>query len=227
MHRIVVIEPDPVLRHRVRHHLDTLSDRADVAASVEEAQELAWIAGDVLVVARGDGPPEAAARLACAFDLSDGVAPGTRLVVLGSCAGIGTDAAATSAYLHEVDRIIARMMLPPAERRDAGALEPRLAPDFPLDAYQPLAHLGETRAANVFLVRNRVSGCKELLVQVEDSDEEARPILASLYRSRGRKLRADRSWPSFRHEIAALYSFVACDSLPFDLTGAWSSGASA
>ena len=209
---IVLIEPEGLLRHLMRPHLGGMGDGLEVVGSIEEAQSRVGFGAPAIVVARGRGDPRFAAELACAFDVGAGEA--ARLIVLEAGTGPLPAGRAASAYLHEVDRTLACMQFcaPATESHDA-RLE--LAPDFPCDTYRALARVGEVACGHVYLVRNHVSGLKELLVQTRDDHPAAPQVAQAIYRNF-----ADRGRPwldMLRHEVTPHHSFISSVTLPFDL----------
>jgi len=209
MAHVVLIEPEAFLRALVRPHVVALGEDLDVVASIEEAQARACNAPGLMVLARGRGDPGYAAELACAFDVYAANDP-TRLIVLET--GAPPAGKGASAYVHEIDRTLAgTQFAPPAE---PASCRLDLAAGFPCDAYQALSRVGELACGPVYLVRNRVSGVKELLVQTADDHPAASGVAHALYRN----LR-ERAHPVdiLRHEIARHHSFISSSSLPFDL----------
>ena len=210
---IVLIEPEGLLRNLLRPHLGAMGEGLAVVGSIEEAQSRAGPGARAIVIARGHGDARFAAELACAFDV--GAASDTaRLIVLDAgCASLPPGRAA-SAYLQEVDRTVACMQFcpPVPEAHDARM---GLAPDFPCDTYRALARVGEVACGYVYLVRNRVSGLKELLVQTRDDHPAAAQVAQALYRNfaqRGRE-----GFDVLRHEVTPHHSFISSVTLPFDL----------
>ena len=190
-----------------------MGEGLEVVGSIDEAQSRMGSGEPAIVVARGRGDPRFAAELACAFDLGFGP-DAARLIVLE--AGVAPVAAgrAAHAYLHEVDRTLAcTQFSPPAPESHDARLE--LAPDFPFDTYRALARVGEVACGDVYLVRNHVSGLKELLVQTRDDHPAAPQVAQAVYRNF-----ADRGRPwvdVLRHEVTPHHSFISSVTLPFDL----------
>jgi len=211
MAHVVLIEPDAFLRSLVRPHLGALGEDMEVVASIEEAQARARHCAGLVVLARGRGDAGYAAELACAFDVYAANDP-VRLIVLDAGAGAMPAGKAVGAYLLEIDRTLAGTQFSsPAEQADAHG---GLADDFPRDTYQVLARVGELPCGLVFLVRNRVSALKELLVQTADDHPAASGVAHALYRNfRGRAGASDM----LRHEVSRHHSFISSSSLPFDL----------
>lgn len=210
MPHVVLIEPEAFLRGLLRPHLGGLGEEVEVVATVEEAQARARNCAGLVVLARGRGDAGLAAELACAFDVYAASEP-TRLIVLDA-GGAVPAGKAVGAYLLEVDRTLAGTQRPtPREKADAHA---GLAEDFPADAYQVLARVGELPCGLVFLVRNRVSGLKELLVQTADDDPASSAVAHALYRNFSARARPT---DMLRHEVARHHSFISSSSLPFDL----------
>jgi len=210
MPHVVLIEPEAFLRSLLRSHLGALGEAVEVVATVDEAQAHARNCAGLVVLARGRGDAGLAAELACAFDVYAANAP-TRLIVLDAGAALPSGKG-VGAYLLEVDRTLAGTQLPaPSGKPEAHA---GLADDFPRDAYQVLARVGELPCGLVFLVRNRVSGLKELLVQTADDDAGSSGVAHALYRNFRARARATEM---LRHEVARHHSFISSSSLPFDL----------
>jgi hypothetical protein len=212
MAHVVLIEPEGFLRSLVRPHVGALGEGIEVVASIEEAQERARHAAGAVVLARGRGDAGYAAELACAFDVYAANDP-TRLIVLEPGAGPVPAGKAASTYLHEIDRTVAGTQFSvPGGPADTAL---GLAQDFPCDTYQALSRVGELPCGLVFLVRNRVSGMKELLVQTADDHPAASRVAEALYRNFRER---SRPWARMlRHELARYHSFISSSSLPFDL----------
>lgn len=210
---IVLIEPEASLRSLLRPHLGAMGEGICIAGSIEEAQSRAVFGSRALVVARGHGDARFAAELACAFDVGAG-SDAARLIVLEAGGGPLPAGRAASAYLHEIDRTVAcTQFSPPMPEAHDARLE--LAPDFPCDMYRALARVGEVACGHVYLVRNRVSGVKELLVQTRDDHPAAAQVAQALYRNFGER---GRPWVDvLRHEVTPHHSFISSVTLPFDL----------
>jgi len=212
MAHVVLIEPEACLRSLVRPHVGALGEGIEVVATVEEAQSRTRNASGLLVLARGRGDPRYAAELACGFDVYAAQDP-VRLIVLETGAGPAPAGRAARAYLHEIDRTVAGVQFaPPPEPAEARL---GLADEFPRDTYHALSRVGELPCGRVYLVRNRVSGLKELLVQTADDHPAAGAVAEALYRNFGSRA---RPWVDMlRHELARHHSFISSSSLPFDL----------
>jgi hypothetical protein len=209
MAHVVLIEPEAFLRSLVRPHVGALGEGIDVVSSVEEAQARAHNAAPLVVLARGCGDARYAAELACAFDLYAASDPARLILLETGAVPVGKAAAA---YVHEIDRTLAGIQFtPPAQAGDArfGLVE-----EFPCDTYQPLARVGELPCGLVYLVRNRVSGLKELLVQTADDHPAASAVAHAIYRNFRERA---RPVDMLRHELARHHSFISSSSLPFDL----------
>lgn len=213
MPRIIVVERDAALRNAIRPHLAALGESLEVLATVEEAQLRGAQAADLLI-ARNPGGALEAVRFACAFELRMGP-EGVRLVLV-SPAGPGP--APLGDFLQEIDAIIARVMLPTAATVRALAGEGPVAADFPQDAFEPLERLGALDCAEVLRVRNRVTGQKEMLVQVEDAHDGAQWVVRALYEEHRRHVPTSPAArvPHLRHEITGLHSFLASRLIPLD-----------
>jgi hypothetical protein len=212
MAHVVLIEPERVLRSAVRVHVGALGEGIEVVDSIEEAQLRASRVERLLVLARGRGDARYGAELACAFDVYAADDP-ARLIVLEPGAGPVPAGKALATYLHEIDRTLAgTQFTTPVDTADPLL---GLADDFPRDTYQALSRVGELPCGLVFLVRNRVSGLKELLVQTADDHPAASAVAEALYRSFRERA---RPWAQMlRHEVARYHSFICSGSLPFDL----------
>ncbi|HZZ92937.1 MAG TPA: hypothetical protein VFE23_10255 [Usitatibacter sp.] len=213
MPHVVLIEPEGLLRSLVRPHLGAMGEGLHVVGTLEEAQALPRFREGLLVLARGRSDARYAAELACAFDLHAADEP-VRLVVLETGAAAFPEGNVAWTYLHEIDRTLACTHFTPG---GAEGVDPRLglAEDFPHDTYRPLARVGELACGAVYLVRNRVSGFKELLVQTCDDQIASGAVAQALYRNfRSRA----RPWiDMLRHEVTRHHSFISSSSLPFDL----------
>jgi hypothetical protein len=210
--QVVLIEPEAALRNRVRPHLGGMGEAVDVVATIEEAQARAGFTERLLVLARGRGDPRYAAELACAFDIYAARNP-ARLSVIEVGRGDLPEGKGATSYLHELDRTLAcTQFVAPGGAADASL---GLAEDFPHDTYRALARVGELACGMVYLVRNRVSGLKELLVQTRDDDLAAGAVAAAIYRNL--RLRAGSCVDMLRHEITRHHSFISSTSLPHDL----------
>ncbi|QJR10680.1 hypothetical protein DSM104443_01747 [Usitatibacter rugosus] len=218
--RIYVVEPDAELRKAIRPHLSALGENAGVIESVDGAPCEVPPGQDLLVIVRSPAVACRAAEFACGLDLCRD-RHGVRLVVMGTTFDDPPSAKAVAEYLHELDQVIARVLLPPAERigssraKDGSAIPA----DFPHDAYEAIRHMGELRNAHLLLVRNRVTGEKELLVQIEDSQAGAEAVSEILYAEHLCHLNADprRRKPVLRHEMTGYHSFVTCATIPVNL----------
>ena len=212
MAHVVLIEPEAGLRNLVRPHLGALGQGIEVVATVEEAQSRTRHASGLLVLARGRADPRYAAELACAFDVYADDDP-TRLIVLEMGAGALPAGGAPAAYLHEIDRTLEGTdFAPPPEEAET---QLGLADQFPRGTYQALSRVGELPCGLVYLVRNRVSGLKELLVQTDDGHPAASAVAEALYRNFATRA---RPWiDTLRHQLARHHSFISSGSLPFDL----------
>lgn len=209
--RCIVIEPDARLRGLVRARLSALGDALDVVGGLEEGQARLGIKRPALVIARGRGDASLANALACAFDLQEGPAS-LRLLVLtlaheGACATRDP-----GAYLHDLDVVMAGTRMPEAA---AARGEPAaITADFPRDVYESISHVGGMEAAEIFWTRQRVTGRKELVVQVADSDPAAPCVTEALYADFAARGSAAGV---LRHEVTRHHSFIASASLPLDL----------
>lgn len=209
MIRVVVLEPSSGLREVLRMHLSGIGPELHVAASLEEAQR-AYAAAE-LVVVRSGLDPDLAAAYPCAFEL-DREGCGVRLVALATHeVPAGREA---GKYVHEIDRLLAARAWP-------GALQPVAAPgippDFPTGQFEPLGRLGSLPAAQILRVRERISGRKAIVVQVDDAHPEGPAATRRLYRAF-----AARGGPGsfLRHEYTPLHSFIHVDALPLDFATA-------
>lgn len=213
MSRIIVIEPETAYRNAIRPHLAALGESVEVLATIEEAQYRGAQAADLLIARNAGGALEAA-RFACGFDLRVGP-EGVRLVLMSPA---GTGAAPLGDFLQEIDAVIARVMLPPAAPVRAFPGESPVSDDFPQDAYEPLERLGGLECAELLRVRNRVTGRKELLVQVADAHDGAQWVVRALYEEHRLHERASPAArvPHLRHEMTGLHSFLASDLIPLD-----------
>lgn len=199
--RFVVVEPDQALRPTFLHRFASLGDAFRVAGSIEEAQDLASRPRPCTVMARNPGGAALAAAMACGFDL--GAAP-LRLVL------VATDQA--RAFYHEVDRMVAELQLP----RAVPAKADLVPEDFPHSTYQVQARLGGADCAGILLVRHRISGQKELLVQVQEC-AAAEQVAHALYGAyRNLRLRGKVAGKVLRHELTRNHSYIAPGSLPLE-----------
>ena len=205
MIRVVVLEPAPQLRDAVRTHLCALGGSLHVASTLEEA--LRVYASAELVVVRSGLDPDLAAAYPCAFEL-DGEGRGVRLVALASHqVPAGRQ---VGRYLHEIDRLLAARSWPAPLQPVAG---PGTTSDFPAALFEPLGCLGSLPSARILRVRERISGRKGIVVQVDDAHPEGPAAVRRMYRA----FAARGSPGSFlRHEYTALHSFIHVDALPLD-----------
>jgi hypothetical protein len=208
---VLVVEPDHSLRGALCARFAALSGRVKVLQDPAQARELAMLEPNVLVLVRNAAGAQAAAELACGFDLRP--AGGVRLVLLG----VQTPALATgrgyASYLHEVDLCASLSRMPPT-RAEPGAPEIEPAADFPRDAFLPMAHLGSLGGSEIYLCRNRLTLRNELVVQSNDADPSSPSLLEVLYAEFAPQGAAGHV---LRHEVAATHSFVSARALPFDL----------
>ncbi len=214
MAHVLVLEEEPFLRNLVRPHLSALGESVHVVESIEEAQRRASARDSALLVVRGRGEARYAAELACAFEPRSG-ATLVRLILLETGATTPPEGKGAAAYLHELDRTIACSQFPqPFAARGAAGCE-GLAPDFPHDAYQAVARVGALDGGVVFLVRSRITGRKDLLVQTSDDEIASGAVVQALYRNF--RACARPFVDILRHEVGRNHSFVASGCLPFDL----------
>jgi hypothetical protein len=199
--RVIVVEPVPSFRDALGTRLIALGERLAVVDTMAEAQEWAAAAPSVLVIARNAGGADHAAASACGFDLAQG--PGALRLVLVA-------AHAVSHYFHEVDRTVAEALLP-AEPVPHGV--PGLPAEFPHGTYVPLRQVGRAACAELVLVRHRITGAKELLVQVEEQACAAE-VQRMLYRNF--QARQAVATGVLRHELTRHHSFIASRSIPLD-----------
>jgi hypothetical protein len=122
---------------------------------------------------------------------------------------------ALAGYIHDLDLAAALTTLPPlpAEPVDASLA---LAPDFPHDLFRPLSRVGRLEHAAIFLAANRLTQRKELVVQVEDADEAAQPLVDVLY---AEVARGAMPGAALRHEVGRCHSYLSSRALPLDLAG--------
>jgi hypothetical protein len=202
MARVIVVEPVPAWHDGLRGRLAGLGGRLEIAGSIAEAQECAAGAHPCLVLARNTRGEEAAAAAACGFDLSRG--PRELRLVLFACESAGQ-------FCHEVERTVAESLLPVEVR--AASVE-GLPPEFPHPTYHPIRRVGRLACAELLLVQHRISGLKELLVQVQEGDYAAE-VAGVLYRNF--RARGAVAGKVLRHELTRHHSFIAPGSIPFDL----------
>ena len=208
---VLVVEPDPALHGALCARFAPLAGRVRVLQDPAQARDLAVFEPNVLVLVRNAHGAQAAAELACGFDLRPGC--GVRLVLLGLPTPALASRRTYASYLHEVDLCASLSRMPPA-RAEPPAPEVEPAPDFPRDAFVPLARLGSVAGGEIFLCRNRLSLRKELVVQSNDADPSSPALLEVLYAELAAHGAAGHV---LRHEIAAHHSFVSARALPFDL----------
>ena len=202
MTRVIIVDPDPRARdiidarHPLLHGLLALTD--DLA----HAQELVQAASRSVVIVRHAAGPEGAAAAACGFDLAAG--PGfVRLLMLST--------PSRTRFVHEVDRLVAELSLP----QEVAALKQvtGLPAEFPHGSYLPVARVGRARCSEIFLVRNRIAGTKELLVQVDEDAFGALDVATALYRNFDSRSALQGL---LRHELTGDHSYIAAGALPFD-----------
>ena len=203
MTRVIVVEPDPRVRDSLQARRLAPTDALTLTASMEEAQEHCQQAERSLVIVRNTAGPEAAAAAACGFDLAAGPLF-VRLVMLAT--------ASSSRFVHEAECIVAELSLPPLPSPHA-ALD-GLPGEFPHASYFPLARVGRARCADILLVRNRILGAKELLVQVDEDPAGAWDVAEALYRDF--KSRPVRPAGLLRHELTRDHSYIAAGPLPLE-----------
>jgi hypothetical protein len=210
--RVVVIEPDAAMRQRIRPGIAALAQGALVVETVDEAE--ARCRPGAMVIARSSGEARFGAALACAFELQEGPAQ-IRLFAIDMGAGEPPPGSEAGAFLREIDRVVAGRELSRLMDAPRSANCPGLAADFPHDLCAPLIRVGQLDCAEIYLVRNRVTGGKELLVQIADDAARAGDVAQALYRNfHGRC----RPWTeSLRHEITRHHSFISAASLPIEL----------
>jgi hypothetical protein len=200
--RVIVVEPLPAFRTALHARLSALGRRLVLVDNIAQAQEEAAAAPRALVLARNSGGPDAAAAAACGFDFAE--SPGAvRLILVTSHA--------ISHFFHEVDRTVAEALLP-AEHAAHGI--EGLPEEFPYGTYVPLGRVGRVGCAELLLVRHRITGAKELLVQVEEQSSAAE-VSRTLYRNF--KARLAVATRVLRHELTRHHSFIAPGAIPFDL----------
>jgi hypothetical protein len=191
----------PAWRTALQGRLAALGDHLELVGSIAEAQERASFEPRALVLARNAGGAAAAAAAACGFDLAQG--PGAvRLVFIASHA--------VSHFFHEVDRSVAEFQLRPEQ---AAPPLRGLPEEFPHQTYVPLGRVGSVACAELLLVRHRITGSKELLVQVEEGACAAE-VADTLYRNFRARIAVAAN--VLRHELTRHHSFIAPGSIPFD-----------
>ena len=209
--RLVVVERDARVRAMLRPHFSPVAERVHIVAEEAEAHELVRFSPSALVLARNAEGAAHAARVACGFELQAG--PGAvRLVLLGAKDVALASARQLSAYLHDLDQCVAVSSLPPSRTGDEPA-RVEVAEDFPRDFFAPLARIGGMSGADIFLALNRITGRKELVVQVADDNESAFAAAEVMYA----QLEGCSACGPLRHEITRHHSFFSSRSLPLDL----------
>ena len=204
MTRVIVVDPDARVRESLRARQPALGPALALTPSIIEAQELAQQAERSIIVARNLEGPEAAAAAACGFDLAAG--PSFVRLIL-ACAPSSTR------FIHEVERIVAESSLPAGPDADAGRVD-SLPQEFPHVSYVPLARVGRARCAEILLVRNRIVGARELLVQVDEDPAGASEVAGAVYRSFA--ARAEVPARLLRHELTRDHSYIAAGPLPME-----------
>ena len=207
MVRIIIVEPDPRVRDSVQARHLALGAALRITGDMAQAQELVAAVPRALVIARNHGGPEAAAAAACGFDLSRG--PAFVRLVLASTP-------AAPLFIHEVERLVAELSLPFEARRADGL--PGLPAEFPHASYVAVSRAGRARCADLLLVRNRITGAKEWLVQVEEEPGAAEDVEAAIYRNF--RQRAAVTSGLLRHELTRNHSYVGAGPLPLDFARA-------
>lgn len=213
MHSVIVVEPDAQVRDALRARHLALGASFALTPSIEEAQQLALQAARAVIMARNTGGAAAAAAAACGFDLAAG--PSFVRLILAATPS-------SSRFIHEVERVVAESSLPPLAEGRSRASVGHLPEEFPHASYVPLARVGRARCADIVLVRNRIVGAKELLVQVEEDPDGACDVAGTLYRIF--KARAAVPPPMLRHELTRHHSYIAAGPLPLEFAREVDSG---